>query len=303
MKIKPDGFPNQRLFLLPAELARRAQDLPVCRELVVTDTGFFPKTTGHRVSRPEGIPSAILILCVWGRGWVESENESLDLDRGSLLWIPAGIPHAYGAHLKDPWRIYWLHLAGSGVQAWDTWISKGDSKLTRWRVEDPAELAERFESLWRRVDDGGTDLSLLRMTAEAQALLSEAIATRAPEDPNARHLERRIERSVDWMREHLHQPVRLADCARAAGMSPSHYSAEFRRATGVSPLKYFNRLRLRKASEWLDQEDTPVQEIADRLGYANPFHFSKAFRSFNGLSPRAYRNRMTDPVTPPEMTT
>lgn len=303
MTPKPEGFPNQRLFRLPAELARRVQDLPVCRELVVTDTGFFPETNGHHVSRPEGISSAILILCVGGCGWVKSRDETLELHAGGLVWIPAGTPHAYGAHPKDPWRIYWLHLAGSGVEAWEAWIRKGNAKLTRWRVEDPAELAEHFESLWRRVDDGGTDLSLLRMTTEAQALLSGAIATRVPEAPAARHLERRIERSVDWMREHLHQPVRLADCARAAGMSPSHYSAEFRRATGVSPLKYFNRLRLRKASEWLDQEDTPVQEIADRLGYANPFHFSKAFRSFNGLSPRAYRNRMTGSVTPPEVTT
>lgn len=293
MNAKPDGFPNQRLFRLPAELARRAEELPLCRDLTVTDTGFFPETTGHRVTRPEGSSSGILIFCMGGRGWVRADGGKLDLHGGEVLWIPAGAPHAYGAHPNDPWRLYWLHLAGAGLPAWECWIRKGEARPIRWRVNDPTGLAERFESLWRRVDDGGTDLSLLRMTAEAQALMAHAVASRGPADARARRLEERIDRGVLWMREHLHQPVRLADCARAAGMSPSHYSAEFRRVTGVPPLKYFNRLRLRKASEWLDADDTPIQEIADRLGYANPFHFSKAFRGFTGLSPRAYRKRLS----------
>ncbi|MCC5844327.1 MAG: helix-turn-helix domain-containing protein [Verrucomicrobia bacterium] len=292
MQSKPEGFPNQRLFRLPAELERRAEVLPVCRELTVTDTGYYPESGGHFVERPKGIASAILLFCMDGCGWVKAGGEDLKVVRGDLLWIPAGLAHAYGARPEDPWRLYWLHLAGDSVRAWEHWIHPGGTGLHRWRVEDPANLAERFEALWRRVDDGGTDLSLLRMSAEAHLLLADAVAARSPADARARHVEQRIDRSVAWMREQLHQTVRLADCARAAGMSPSHYSAEFRRVTGIPPLKYFNRLRLRKASEMLDAGDIPVQDIADRLGYANPFHFSKAFRSFTGLSPRAYRNRM-----------
>lgn len=290
--IRPEGFPHQRLFRLPEELRRRAEGMPVCGELTVTDTGFFPETAGHRVSRPQGSGSAILIFCVGGRGWVAAAGEELDIESGELVWIPAGLPHAYGSRAEQPWRLYWVHVAGRGVEEWEGWICRGEAGAVRWRVENPGGLAERFEALWRRVDGGGTDVSLLRMTAMAQVLLAEAVAARAADGEKARRVERRIERSVGWMRENVHRPVRLAECAAAAGMSAPHFSAEFRRVTGVSPLRYFTRLRLHRASEWLDGGDMPVQEIADRLGYANPFHFSKAFRQFTGLSPRAYRERM-----------
>jgi AraC-like DNA-binding protein len=292
MKTKPENFPNQRLFRLPEELLQRAQSLPVCRNLTLTDTGFFPETAGHRVSRPQGCTSSILLFCVGGQGWVRTEKETTHVRSGTLVWIPAGIAHHYGANPEDPWRLYWLHVAGTGIAEWESWIPCAEEGVAFWRVSEPMNPAERFETLWRHIDAGGTDLSLLRMSAEAQALLAEAVATRESEGARARHLERRVERSVVWMRENLHRSVRLADCARAAGLSPSHYSAVFRENTGVPPLKYFTRLRLRKASEWLDGEDWSIQEIADRLGYANPFHFSKAFRTFTGLSPRAYRNRI-----------
>ena len=295
MKNKREGFPDQRLFRLPDELKKRAEALPLCRRLTVTDTGYFPETSGHRVHRPDGSPTSILLFCVGGRGWIRTRRGTEPMDHGSLVWIPADLAHRYGADTKDPWRLYWIHVTGSGVSDWDPWIGSKKKDITRWRSSEPVALAERFERLWRHQDDGGTDLSLLRMSTEAQALLADAVADRKPEGAKARSLEARVERSVAWMRENLHRPVRLQACARAAGMSASHYSAVFRQTTGVPPLKYFNRLRLRQASAWLDETTWPVQEIADRLGYANPFHFSKAFRQFTGLSPRAYRERLQDP--------
>ena len=300
MKTKPEGFPNQRLFRLPEEVARRARKLPVCRELTVTDTGYFPETAGHRVIRPAGCSSHILLFCVGGKGWVRTGAETLSIEAGHMVWIRARVAHHYGADPQDPWRLYWMHVIGPAVAAWQHWIQPPKNGLVCWRVTDLTDLAERFETLWRHQDDGGSDLSLLRMSVEAQALLAMAIASRRTEGAKARHLEQQIDRSIAWMRQHLNQAVRLADCARAAGLSSSHYSAVFRETAGVPPLKYFNRLRLRKASEWLDGSDWNIQEIADRMGFANPFHFSRAFRAFTGLSPRAYRNRMqarTDPAS------
>ncbi len=298
MKFQKEGFPRQRLYRMPERLVQHAQNLPVCRSLTVTDLGFFPEAAGHRVTRAKGSPTHILMFCVAGRGWVKHASHLLKIHSGQMVWIDAEVPHAYGADPESPWRLYWLHVTGEQLGEWRPWIQVDPNGVTVWSVSDTVGMAERFEHLWRLQDDGGRDLSLLRMSTEAMALLAHALATRITEGKKSRYLEERVEHCIGWMREHLDRQVTLQDCAREAGLSPSHFSAIFKKTTGVAPLKYFTRLRLRKASEWLDGTDWPIQQISDELGYANPFHFSRAFRSFTGLSPRNYRNRMDDAHSP-----
>lgn len=291
MKTRREGFPDQRLYRLPSEYRVRAGGLPGCNGFLVTDTGFFPETSGHQVDRPEGYPAHVILLCVAGKGLIRTEEEETPLQSGDVVWVPPHTSHGYGADPEDPWRVYWVHVEGIRVDAWWNWLSVEGERSLRWRVSEVTQLAERFERVWRHQDATGSDISFLRMSAETEALLAEAVAGRETEDAASRHLEDRIDRSVKWMQEHLGERIRLEDCANIAGMSASHFSAVFREVTGISPIKYLNRLRLRQGSEWLDTTSLPVQEISDRLGYANPFHFSKAFRQFTGLSPRAYRKR------------
>jgi AraC-like DNA-binding protein len=291
MKTRREGFPDQRLYRIPQEYRERAEALPGCREFLVTDLGFFPEAAGHQVDRPEGYPAHVLLFCVSGKGWVTSGAQSMELGAGDVVWIPPELPHVYGADRGDPWRVYWVHVEGRRADDWWSWFASDAEQGLRWRVSEATQLAERFERVWRMQDAAGSDVSLIRMSTESASLLAEAVAGRETEDAASRVLEARVDRSVEWMREHLGEKIRLEDCAKAAGMSASHYSAVFREVTGVSPIRYVNRLRLRQGAEWLDTTGLSVQEIADRLGYGNPFHFSKAFREFSGLSPRAYRGR------------
>jgi AraC-like DNA-binding protein len=292
MKMKPEGFPNQRMFRLPEELQKRARTLPGCCDLVVTDTGFFPEATGHQVTRLQGSPTHVLLFCVGGNGWAECEGVNDTMEPGDFIWILPSAAHRYGSSPDDPWRVYWVHLDGPGVINWRRWADSGEEPLIRWHISDRSELSEQFETLWRQQDESGSDLSLIRMSTEAKTLITKAVTARTlPGKRTSEHMVN-IDRSVTYMKKNLPSALRLSDCAKAAGMSPPHYSAVFREHTGIPPMKYVARLRLRQASEWLDHTDLPVQEIADRLGYSNPFHFSKAFRQFTGLSPRAYRNRM-----------
>ena len=291
MKTRREGFPDQRLYRLPQEYRGRAESLPGCRGFLVTDVGFFPETAGHQVNRPKGYDAHVLIFCVAGKGWVTTGEQDMELGAGDVVWIPPGVPHVYGADPEDPWRVYWVHMHGNRADDWWAWCSSGEDPGLRWRVSEVAQLAERFEQVWRFQDAAGSDASLIRMSTEAESLLAEAVTGKEAEDAASRRLEDRVDRSVAWMREHLGEKVRLDACAQVAGMSPSHYSAVFREITGISPIRYLNRLRLRQGAEWLDTTDLSVQEISDRLGYANPFHFSKAFRQFSGMSPRNYRSR------------
>jgi AraC-like DNA-binding protein len=100
---------------------------------------------------------------------------------------------------------------------------------------------------------------------------------------------RRIEQSIQYMRQHLDQPLQVARLAALVNISPSHFFALFKRRTGCAPIDFFIRLRMDQACELLDGTLLNVKEVAAALGYDDPFYFSRTFKSVNHVAPSEYR--------------
>lgn len=99
----------------------------------------------------------------------------------------------------------------------------------------------------------------------------------------------------------------LADLAREAGMSRSRFAEHFREATGVPPLEYLMRWRVRLAVQRLRDTDEPVKVVAARLGFSSANAFSNTFRRIEGIPPQESRARSREmlsarlgPYAPPE---
>jgi transcriptional regulator GlxA family with amidase domain len=103
------------------------------------------------------------------------------------------------------------------------------------------------------------------------------------------HVARKIERSISYMLQHLNQPLQVANLAAAVNVSPSHYSALFKRWTGSSPIDYFIRLRMQQACRLFDSTSLNVKEVAVALGYEDPFYFSRIFKAIHRVAPSQYR--------------
>lgn len=91
------------------------------------------------------------------------------------------------------------------------------------------------------------------------------------------------------MNARLAQPFDLAAIAQAAGLSKYHFSRQFKNATGLSPSRYFIRLRMQRARHLLATTSRSVIDIGLEVGYSSPGHFSQVFRREVGLSPSHYR--------------
>jgi AraC-like DNA-binding protein len=103
------------------------------------------------------------------------------------------------------------------------------------------------------------------------------------------HVARKIEQSISYMLQHVNQPLQVAALAAAVNVSPSHYSALFKRWTGSPPIDYFIRLRMRHACQLFDSTSLNVKEVAGALGYDDPFYFSRTFKAINQIAPSEYR--------------
>jgi prepilin-type N-terminal cleavage/methylation domain-containing protein len=100
---------------------------------------------------------------------------------------------------------------------------------------------------------------------------------------------RRIERCLEYMREHLSRPLQVAALALTAQTSPSHFFVLFKQRVGFTPIDYFIRLRMNRACWLLETTSMRVKEVAASLGYDDPLYFSRVFKTVNGVAPSDYR--------------
>jgi AraC-like DNA-binding protein len=103
--------------------------------------------------------------------------------------------------------------------------------------------------------------------------------------PPARHLLR----AKDLADARYRYPLDVPALARAAHLSPAHFSREFRRTFGETPHRYLLMRRLERAAALLRNTDRSVAEICARVGLSSVGSFTTAFGRAFGLSPTAYR--------------
>src|SRR5215211_490514 len=106
--------------------------------------------------------------------------------------------------------------------------------------------------------------------------------------PPARHLLR----AKDLADARYREPLDVNELARAAGLSRSHFSAEFRRAFGEPPHAYLLARRLERAAALLRTTDRSVAEICVAVGLTSVGSFTASFRRTYGVPPTVYRDRL-----------
>jgi transcriptional regulator GlxA family with amidase domain len=106
-----------------------------------------------------------------------------------------------------------------------------------------------------------------------------------------RHGDAQIQRAEDWIHRHCREDFRFESLARELGMSPRNFIRRFRSATGISPVDYLQRLRVRAAKRLLEGEHVTVQEVGTAVGYEDVAFFRSLFKRHTGLTPADYRRR------------
>lgn len=281
---KADGFPGQRLRVLARPLVTESLGRPGASQLLVTDCGMFPRAAQHQRSRPQGVDQAIVIVCAEGEGWYRTQGERHAVEAGQVLVIPPRVPHSYGASGTRPWTIWWLHVQGSSVLPLLRAAGLDTPRGPVW-VSDLFRFTTLVDEVLTHLEHDDSYGALMGASGAAWHVL----ALLTPEQRHSRNRADPIREAIDFLQGNLARRTSVADLAAMANLSPSHFAALFRRATGYGVLRYQTSLRMTRARVLLDTTDDPVSHIAHAVGYDDAFYFSRQFHTVHGTSPSAYR--------------
>jgi transcriptional regulator GlxA family with amidase domain len=118
-----------------------------------------------------------------------------------------------------------------------------------------------------------------------QAQFSATLALQAADDKfGALH---------DWINRHLGDDLSLSVLADQAGMSERSFSRHYAEATGQTPARAIERLRVEAARRLLSESRTPVKRIAQRCGFGSEETMRRSFLRLLAVTPQDYRSRFT----------
>lgn len=102
-----------------------------------------------------------------------------------------------------------------------------------------------------------------------------------------------INRSIDYIIEHLDQPLTLENVAAQFHFSHYYFGRLFKEQTGESVYAFIKRMRLEQSA--IDLKLRPDQQVTDiglNYGYSSS-NYSTAFKGFYAASPKTYRQFLT----------
>lgn len=293
VKIK-SGFRGERAVILPASIVEELKADQLCGQLFITDIGFYPNAGFHyRRRTKEEANQNILIYCIEGSGWVETNNTKQPVEAGQYFILPKNQAHAYGSNLKTPWSIYWIHFDGKLA----SYFAENLEKVQKLGTDIDSRIEERvqmFEEIFNSLRNGYSKSNLGYSSAclfhflgslKFVGVYRNSLRTGSDESGL-------ISMAIHFMRENIVRKVKVEEIAKFTGLSVSHFTSVFHDKTGYAPIQYLNQLRIQQACHYLDFTDLKINQIAMTIGYPDPFYFSRAFKKEMGCSPAEYRRKV-----------
>lgn len=100
--------------------------------------------------------------------------------------------------------------------------------------------------------------------------------------------------TIDWLQEHLGEPITVEDVAARCAMSPRTFARRFVASMGTTPYQWLIRQRVQRAQRLLETSDLPIDAVADKSGFSTAANLRKHFSRAVRTSPQAYRRTFQD---------
>ena len=194
--------------------------------------------------------------------------------------IPNESVHEYYSSLENPWQYFWVILEGKDAD---------DLCLKYLSVDKNGiftyDFKEELRYFAKKFFSGKKELGSAKAMGIFYLLMS--YHEKKEEIPSNDY----VVRAQQYMEQNYLRNVTIREIANVLHISDRYLYNLFVEHTGISPKKYLNELRLRRACEMLKSGDCNITEIAVSTGFGDVLTFSRFFSKHMGKSPTAYRDK------------
>jgi AraC-like DNA-binding protein len=258
---------------------------PLLNDLRVFQVGYFKKSHGHAVER-KNLNEGVLIYCVAGKGSYTQKDKTFEVVPGNLLYCFPRTHHRYAANEEDPWSIHWMHVSGARMALYRRLIGfTEDFPIVNLGIH--IDIIDLFKSLYSLYKPSNDEARIASINACAQHILASVVIAQRPSSKPP-EWEHEIQSVMSYMEASVDKMMRLEDFSDYLGLSRFHFSRQFKCLAGVSPMRYFMHLKMKKACFLLETTSLKIKAVAERLGFENEYYFSRCFKVCVGCSPNSY---------------
>lgn len=120
--------------------------------------------------------------------------------------------------------------------------------------------------------------------------LARVLNGRSGRQVSPRHMQlSRLRTVLDWIDQHLDQPLDNRQLAHIAGLSEPYFRQMFRQSMPCPAGHYVRQRRLERARELLATTNLPIPRIAAECGFVSQSYLTTCFRRQYSLTPAAFR--------------
>ncbi len=233
----------------------------------------------------------------------ETPTHSAIVRPGDVYFMTSSLPHRWST-LKKPLSIAGFHIRVSTLdhtgetllEGLKQRVARGEFCLSKNRV-----YKQIHEAIWEALHRAPrSPLLSEKLSTLFQYFVEEFLEQALPDSilstpstvstlkPDTVAISK-YQQIVDYVNQHIKEPLQLEDIARHFNYSVRHVARLFRKESGISLGLFILERKLRIAQRLLATTDYPVKTIALELGYRDVGYFCRLFRTHLMGTPNSYR--------------
>lgn len=249
----------------------------------ISTAGWHSVNDLYRIDRPEGASRNIILFTLSGKGILEINGAKHILTKGTAAIIPKQYANAYRADKDYLWEFYWIGYYGTHSQNLTEDIIKSGDYTYSIGVNEIELLLKPIKN----AEPKGVERELMESEILSRILI--ALLKKSVTSDYDSNQKTAINRMIAFLENSRDFDFCLDKLSKEYHYSKEHIIRLFKKATGMTPYRYWQTLRFKQCCIALENRSQPISEIAEEFGYKNISSFSKQFKEFEGISPKEYR--------------